>query len=59
MYAIIFLILSTVLTITYYRVNQCSGFSDLIVCFVVNLITQMVVISMFILVYILYMLKPL
>ena len=59
MYAIIFLILSTVLTITYYRVNQCSGFSDLIVCFVVSLLTQMVVIIMFYLVYILYMLKPL
>lgn len=59
MYAIIFLILSTVLTITYYRVNQCSGFSNLIVCFVESLLTQMGVIFMFYLVYILYMLKPL
>ena len=59
MYAIIFLILSTVLTITYYRVNQCSGFSELLGCFVMNLLTQMTIIIMFYLVYTLYMLKPL
>ena len=59
MIAIIFIILTVVLMVFYYKHNQCSSMDDLFGAFVLSIGTQAVFFGMIGLIYGLYMLNPL
>ena len=59
MFAIIFIILTIVSMVFYYKYNQCSGFDELFVAFVLSIGTQVVFFGMIGLIYGLYMIHPL
>lgn len=59
MIAIIFIILTVVLMVFYYKHNQCSSIDDLFGAFVLSIGTQVVFFGMIGLIYGLYMIHPL
>jgi hypothetical protein len=59
MFAIIFIILTAVLTVFYYKHCQCSGIQELFGAFVLSIGTQVVFFGMVGLIYGLYMIHPL
>ena len=59
MFAIIFIILTIVFMVIYYKWNQCAGVSELFGCFVLSIGTQAVFFGMIGLIYGLYMIHPL
>lgn len=59
MVAIIFIILTVILMVFYYKYNQCSGIDELFGCFLVSIGTQVVFFGMIGLIYGLYMIHPL
>ena len=59
MFAIIFVILTFVLMLFYYKYNQCSGFDELFGAFVLSIGTQAVFFGMIGLIYGLYMIHSL
>lgn len=59
MYLIIFIVLTLLIALIYYKANQCSGMVDFLGSLFISICIQIVICGVLILMYQLYMLKPL